>query len=93
MDSNEDLVSVVIPIYNSEKFLKESIESVLNQTYKNIEVIAIDDGSTDNSLKVLEDDIPLLHLHECQSLIVCLKRYLLVYLIRPFPKKQYDQRP
>ena len=52
MDSN-DLVSVVIPVYNSEKFLNESIEFVLNQTYKNIEVIAIDDGSTDNSLKVL----------------------------------------
>ncbi len=43
----------MIPVYNSEKFLNESIESVLNQTYKNIEVIAIDDGSTDNSLKVL----------------------------------------
>jgi len=48
------LVSVVIPVYNSEKFLAECIESVLNQTYKNIEIIAINDGSTDDSLKILE---------------------------------------
>ncbi len=48
------LVSVVIPVYNSEKFLNQCIESVLNQTYKNIEIIAINDGSTDDSLKILE---------------------------------------
>lgn len=53
MESN-DLVSVVIPVYNSEKFLGETISSVLNQTYKNLEIIAVDDGSTDNSLKILE---------------------------------------
>ncbi|NHI04020.1 hypothetical protein DYY67_1395 [Candidatus Nitrosotalea sp. TS] len=49
-----DLVSVVMPIYNSEKFLAESVESVLQQSYKNIEVIAVDDGSTDNSLEILK---------------------------------------
>ena len=54
MSLHDDLVSVVIPVYNSEKFLAESIESVLNQTYKQIEVIAINDGSTDNSQKILE---------------------------------------
>jgi len=51
---NEDLVSVIIPIYNSERFLEESLNSVLNQSWKNIEVIAIDDGSTDNSLTILK---------------------------------------
>jgi len=54
MESNSDLVSIVIPVYDSEKFLPQSIESVLNQTYKNIEIIAIDDGSTDNSLNILQ---------------------------------------
>lgn len=53
MESN-DLVSVVIPVYNSEKFLDETISSVLNQTYVNIEILAIDDGSTDDSLKILK---------------------------------------
>ena len=47
-------VSVVIPVYNSEKYLKTCVESLLNQTLKNIELIFINDGSTDNSLKILE---------------------------------------
>lgn len=53
MALEDDKVSVVIPVYNSEKFLVESIESVLNQTYKNIEILTVDDGSTDNSSKIL----------------------------------------
>ena len=48
----EDLITVIIPVYNREKYLHESIESVLNQTYKNLEVILIDDGSIDNSLNI-----------------------------------------
>lgn len=50
-DSNK--ISVVIPIYNTEKYIEECIISVLNQTFDNIEVIAINDGSNDNSIKVL----------------------------------------
>jgi glycosyltransferase involved in cell wall biosynthesis len=49
-----ELVSVIIPVYNSAQFLKESIESVINQTYQNIEIICINDGSTDNSLEILK---------------------------------------
>jgi len=49
-----DKVSVCIPVYNSEKFLSQTIDSILNQTYDNIEIFAIDDGSTDNSLKILK---------------------------------------
>ena len=57
----EDLVSVIIPVYNSEEFLEESLKSVLNQTYKNLEIIAIDDGSTDNSLKILKQYSDKIH--------------------------------
>jgi len=52
--SLQELVSVVIPVYNSENFLAESIESVLNQTYENIEIIAVDDGSTDKTADILK---------------------------------------
>ena len=47
-------VSVIIPVYNSEKFLKQSIESVINQTYDNKEIIAVNDGSTDSSEEILK---------------------------------------
>ena len=48
-------VSVVIPVYNVEKYLAECLDSVLNQTLKDIEIICVNDGSTDNSLEILED--------------------------------------
>lgn len=49
------LISVIIPVYNVEKYLPKCIESVINQTYKNLEIILIDDGSTDNSGKICEE--------------------------------------
>ena len=51
----KELISVIIPVYNVEKFLPYSLESVTNQTYKNLEIILIDDGSTDQSKKICED--------------------------------------
>lgn len=47
-------VSIIVPVYNSEKYLKRSIESILNQTYKDLEIIIIDDKSTDNSKKIIQ---------------------------------------
>jgi len=47
-------VSIIIPVYNAEKYLEECIESALNQTYPDIEIIAVNDGSTDNSLGILK---------------------------------------
>ena len=47
-------VSVIVPVYNSEKFLTQCLESICNQTLKEIEVICVDDGSTDSSPEILE---------------------------------------
>jgi len=46
-------ISIIIPTYNQAESLQETIESVLNQTYKNIEIIIVDDGSTDNTLEII----------------------------------------
>lgn len=50
----EDLISVIVPIYNRDRYLHETILSVINQTYKNLEIILIDDGSSDNVLKIIK---------------------------------------
>lgn len=54
---NKPLVSIIITTYNNEEYIKSSIESCLLQTYPNIEIIVIDDGSTDNTYKILKDYI------------------------------------
>ena len=48
-------VSIIVPVYNKQEQLRLCLKSIIGQTYKNIEIICIDDGSTDNSLKVLHD--------------------------------------
>lgn len=49
------LISVIIPVYNVEEYLCECIDSVINQTYKNLEIILVDDGSTDSSGKICDE--------------------------------------
>lgn len=48
-------LSVIIPCYNVEKFIREGLDSILNQTYKNLEIICVNDCSTDNTLNILEE--------------------------------------
>lgn len=59
MDDMKDLVSIVIPIYNIEDVIIHSLDAVIDQTYKNIELILVDDGSTDNSINVAKDYLEL----------------------------------
>ena len=47
---NQELISIVVPIYNVENYLRQCLDSILNQTYQNFEVLLINDGSPDNSL-------------------------------------------
>lgn len=54
---NQALISVIIPVYNVEKYLHECIDSVINQTYKNLEIILVDDGSTDSSGEICDEYI------------------------------------
>ena len=55
MEDNKRMVSIIMPVYNSEKFVSEAIESVLNQSYKNWELLIVNDGSTDQSPKIIND--------------------------------------
>lgn len=50
----KDKVSIIIPLYNSEKYISDSLESLLNQTYSNIEILIFNDGSTDRSKEIVE---------------------------------------
>lgn len=52
---SKPLVSVIVPVYNKELYLSECINSILNQTYQNIELVLINDGSTDSSLNICQD--------------------------------------
>ena len=49
----EDLISVIVPVYNNEIYLRDSLDSIINQSYSNLEIILIDDGSTDRSYNIL----------------------------------------
>lgn len=50
-----ELISVIVPIYNVEKYLKRCINSIINQTYTNLEIILVDDGSPDNCGKICDE--------------------------------------
>jgi len=50
-------VSVIVPVYNAEKYIKKCLESIINQTMKDLEIIVVDDGSTDNSAEIIDETI------------------------------------
>ncbi len=50
----EKLISIIVPVYNTEEYIKRCIDSILKQTYKNLEIICVDDGSSDSSGKILD---------------------------------------
>lgn len=51
----DDLISIIVPVYNVEKYLEKCINSLISQTYSNIEIILVDDGSTDSSSQIIDD--------------------------------------
>jgi glycosyltransferase involved in cell wall biosynthesis len=53
--TDNSLISVIIPVYNVERYLRECVDSVINQTYKNLEIILVDDGSTDNCPQICDE--------------------------------------
>lgn len=50
----EPIISVIVPVYNSESYLKDCLDSIIEQTYENLEIILIDDGSIDDSLSIIQ---------------------------------------
>lgn len=55
VSQNSPLISIIIPVYNVEKYLRECLDSVVNQTYKNIEIIVVNDGATDKSQQIIDE--------------------------------------
>lgn len=49
------MVSILVPVYNSEKYLRQCLDSIVNQTYKDLQVVIVDDGSIDNSLSICRE--------------------------------------
>ena len=66
-------VSVIIPVYNVEDYLRETIDSIINQTMKDYEVIFIDDGSTDNSVNIIKE-----YIEKNGSMTICQENMLSV---------------
>lgn len=49
------MISIIIPAYNAEKYIKETLDSIIAQDYKDFEIILVDDGSTDNTASIMQD--------------------------------------
>ena len=90
LEEKNPLVSVIIPIYNVEEYLNRGIESIVNQTYKNLEIILVNDGSTDNCNEICEkwkqkdNRIKVIHQNNkglCSARNIGLKK---IYLVKSY---------
>lgn len=74
----ENLISVIVPIYNVAPYLHECIDSIINQTYKNLEIILVDDGSSDGSEKICDEyaknDNRIIVIHQQNKGLVCARK-------------------
>lgn len=65
------MITVIVNVYNGEKYIKRCIDSVINQTYKNLEIIIVDDKSTDDSIKIIKNikdsRIKIISLKKCRG--------------------------
>ena len=66
--NNRYIVSIVIPVYNSEKYIRRCLDSIVKQTVKNYKVIIVDDGSTDNSFSICKEYADMYDNLECYSI-------------------------
>lgn len=75
---NKPLVSIIVPVYNTKRYLNKCIDSILNQTLKNIEIICVDDGSNDGSAEILDnyaqEDNRLRIIHKSHAGLVAARR-------------------
>lgn len=63
----EPWLSIVIPVYNAGKYIKRAIDSIINQNINGVEIIVVDDGSTDNSYTICEQIAGI-----CNQIIICI---------------------
>ena len=66
-NQNQPKVAIIVPIYNVEKYLKDCLDSLINQTYKNLEIVLVDDGSTDKSIEIAKAYFD----KDCKITLIC----------------------
>ena len=71
-----ELVSVIIPLYNKEKYIKRCIDSLVKQTYKNLQIIIVDDGSTDNSTDIISQYKDEMCIRDRYTMLICIQKMI-----------------